>query len=520
LVNAGLLVSYDELRKAQPLAQKLSWTPITSTGVVTRNRVDCLRRCLTSFIENSRKHDRSIDFVVMDDSNSPDVRAGNREVLLSLRKLYGANVSYGGLPEKRRFADALVKAGELPAYVVQFALFGVENFGYTAGANRNALLLHTAGELVFSADDDTVCKLVQPPVKETGVGFDSRDSLSDYWFFEDRKMTLQNNQPVENDVLAEHEQLLGRSISESLAERPHLDHCGPQLLRAIKFGRGSVLATFNGVFGDSGLVAPFSYFLLEGKSRERLVKSEAIYRNALSSRETLRIVSRPTISNNSWCMTTAVGLDNRVLLPPFLPIQRNQDGIFGSTLRKCFAEGYCGHLPQAVFHSPPQARSYPPLNPEDAPLRLSSFELIAACIGSFEPGPGDSRELLCALGRHLMQIGSMSDKDNEEFLRIQIFRSRSSLLLRLESLLQTYRETPVFWANDVKRHIRVLRAALLQKDYIVPQDLLSSRTRDEAMQLNKHLISQFGKLLYWWPQMTESARLLRARGERLAQPVC
>jgi hypothetical protein len=67
------------------------------------------------------------------------------------------------LEEKRRFSHRLVREGGLPKELVQLALFDVHRMGFTAGANRNALLLGTAGELMLCADDDTVCHLVEPP---------------------------------------------------------------------------------------------------------------------------------------------------------------------------------------------------------------------------------------------------------------------------------------------------------------------------------------------------------------------
>jgi hypothetical protein len=524
LVESGLLVSDGELLKLhETLTGKDSPCPISSIGVVTRSRIDSLRRCLTSFIENSKKYERTNDFVVMDDSESIAARGATQEMLLSLKRRYGVEIVYGGLEEKVRFAKALAAAGDVPPNVVEFALFDPEKFGYTTGANRNALLLHTSGNLLFSADDDTLCELVTPPLRQNGLGFNSRDAVADLWFFPDRESALESNNSIDEDVLSIHEQLLGKNINQCIAGLGEtidfdFEHCGTRLLSEIKFGRGAVLTTFTGLFGDSGLVAPFSYYLLEGESRERLTKSEQVYRSALTSREVMRVVSRPTISDNSWCMTTAVGFDNRALLPPFFPVQRNQDGVFGTTLRKCYEDGFSGHLPRAMLHNPP-IRSYPALLHEGAPLGLSTFELIAACINSIEPGLGDSGERLRTLGRHFIQIGTMSAKDNEEFLRLQVLRSRSNLLMRLESLLQKYDESPAFWANDLKRHIRVQRAALLQKDYIVPPDLLRSRTRDEALQLNQRMIYRFGELLYWWPRLVETARTLRAQGQGLAQPV-
>ena len=51
-------------------------------------------------------------------------------------------------------------------------------------------------------------------------------------------------------------------------------------------------------------------------------------------------------------MTTFFGLDNRVLLPPFFPVQRNSDGIFGLMLQKSTWHG-TAFLPSVLLHAPP-----------------------------------------------------------------------------------------------------------------------------------------------------------------------
>jgi hypothetical protein len=78
------------------------------------------------------------------------------------------------------------------------------------------------------------------------------------------------------------------------------------------------------------------YLLFEGKSHQRLVESETVYRAACTSRELLRVVTCSTISDGACVMGTFMGFDNQDLLPPHLPVGRGTDLTFGVTLWKCF----------------------------------------------------------------------------------------------------------------------------------------------------------------------------------------
>jgi hypothetical protein len=56
----------------------------------------------------------------------------------------------------------------------------------------------------------------------------------------------------------------------------------------------------------------------------------------------------------SYCM----GLDNRSLLPPFLPVGRNEDGVFGVTLGLTDENALFAHLPYGVIHDSQRPSSY------------------------------------------------------------------------------------------------------------------------------------------------------------------
>ena len=108
----------------------------------------------------------------------------------------------------------------------------------------------------------------------------------------------------------------------------------------------------NGVVGDCAWGSqlgywggPMGYLLFEGRSHERFVESESFYRTACTSREIFRVVNRPTISDGTCTVAMSIGLDNRELLPPYTPMGRGLDILFGINLWKCFEDGYLGHVP-------------------------------------------------------------------------------------------------------------------------------------------------------------------------------
>ena len=57
-------------------------------------------------------------------------------------------------------------------------------------------------------------------------------------------------------------------------------------------------------------------------------------------------------------MGTFFGFDAGGPLPPFLPTRRNEDGVFGNTLRRCFPSDGFGHVPYAALHAPLGVRTY------------------------------------------------------------------------------------------------------------------------------------------------------------------
>jgi len=341
---------------------------------------------------------------------------------------------------------ANTKYEDLPPEVVNFALFDIESIGFSNGANRNALLLHTVGDPFFCCDDDTVCQVATSPSSKEGLLFTCDCDPAQYWFFRDRQNTLQSVIFEEENFLAFHERFLGKRLSSIISTRKETEKLSFKQIRAEylkRFGNGNgkVRITFNGVIGDCAWGAPFGlwgdpmgYLLLDDDSHRRLVKSESEYRSACTSRELFRVVNCPTISDATFSQTTFVGLDNQQLLPPFFPVRRGMDKIFGITLWRCFDKSYFCHLPQALLHAPANDRGFWPGEIVRSASGFDIDKVVIECINSLEFGHDKKgcKDRLRVLGKHLIELGSMKVEDFEEFVQTQALKTNYRFISLME----------------------------------------------------------------------------------------
>jgi len=470
---------------------------IAAIGIVTRGRADSLAACIDSYLENCRRHERSPAFVVTDDSPDEDSRSHTTAALHALRER-GARISYGGRAERLRFAETLARESGVPIDVIRFALLGDDRCPLTTGANRNSLLLDTVDTLILSVDDDTRCRIGSVSDGDAQlVPFTGYDP-TEFWFHPDRRSALETVAFIDADVLGCHEAMLGRRADDSGA---------------------SVAVTLQGIAGDSGMGSSRYYLGLEGASRARLVASPESYASAFRSREVVRAARRPTLADSPFCMTTCIGFDNRALLPPFFPVQRNSDGIFGLMLHRYGAKYRTGFLPSVVVHDPDPPRLFVPDELWTTAIRMA--DVVMACLFAHDPAnaTGTAATALAGLGRFFQELGALPLADFEARIRsVQQFRTMA-FITHLETQLRTHDSTPAFWAEDVRRLVALLWATTGAEDAVVPGDLRDEGGAGAACRLSQELVGRFGQVLESWPAIVEAARRLRAQGRRLTTPL-
>ena len=519
LAAAGLLVSRAQLTARVEGPGRTEDVParIATVGVATRDRSASLQACLTSYAESVQQHGRDTRFVVIDRSTAP-TREENRARLDALADRCQVEVLHAGPQELVRFAEALAREAGLPLQLVRFALGDEEGWPISTGGSRNALLLQTAGEVLLQVDDDTLCRGAPVPEEREGVVLSSAFDPTEFWFFAEDETASPDALPVGTDLLGLHEQFLGRTVAASIADRRgplDLDAVTSRFFRRLDTGEGRILTTMTGVVGDSGMGSSLPLLILDGEARARLHRSEAAYRDALRRHHWMRAVPRPTITDGSYCMALNLGLDNRQVLPPFLPFQRNQDGVFGAALTLCCG-GCTALLPWMVLHQAPSARSAP-ADPWRRVGWLQTGHLVQAMLGSFPLLPGQVRPeaRLRALGAWVEEIASCSPEDFNEFVRLHVWNALTRTAAQLEPLLRRYGGRPGYWADDVRRVLGVLAESLPSRECGQPWELAEVFGPDQARGRFQDLVRRFGRLLQEWPSLVEAAKRLRARGHRL-----
>jgi hypothetical protein len=486
--------------------------PISTVGFPTRDRVDVLRRAIASYAENCARHGRRPSFAVLDDSAAADTRARYRAMLAELGEHHRIDIHYAGLPEKERFVAELAAAGSLPLEVAGHACLGGQSRNLpTIGANRNCLLLHSVGERILSADDDTVCRLASPPDRDDRVLLRSAENPLDTWYFADRAAAFGALRHVEQDLLGRHEEYLGRSPAAALAGvEAGWELAEPALLRRLRSRAGRILVTSNGTVGDCGWDNPNFHLFAEDDSFARLTRSAADYRQARSSRELAQAVSRPTITEHpDPRFAMCLGMDNTELLAPFPPTGRAEEIAFGAVLARCHRDGYGAHLPWLVQHDPVGERQFA----DRSIFTIGLGSWLPACVGRYDPGAcTDPAGRLRGLGGYLIDLGRLPAAEFDGYVRFTVWESMSALVGRLTERLDGAEPVPDYWAADARRFIATVR-----RQALAPVTELYSEVggRDG---LQRSLV-RFGEVLSWWPRLVTAAQELRTAGVRLAQPV-
>lgn len=490
---------------------------VATLGVPTRDRPGLLRRALETFGLEIAESGRAIDILVVDGAEGEERPAGAQ--VREIARRFGVRVRHAGRRAAARFAERVAGAAGAPPGVALRALVPEAGGAFAAGAARNLLLLDAAGRASLQADDDTVCALRAAPSAARGLALRSFEDPAEMWFGD--AAGAEEAAPVRGLALL-HERLLGRTgsaLAREAASGEGLDlrRASTALLVKIASG-GRVVCTQLGVRGDSGIGATSYLLTLPEPSRGRLLASEPLYRSAITSRRLARAVTADTVTDLARCMALALGLDGREPLPPFPPLHRNEDGLFGCVLSVCRPAALFGHLPVTVAHEPEVPRPEPVDGVFDQPARLGVNDVIAGLVSASRSevdtrSPGAAIE---SLGRCLVAWSQVPDRDLFERLWWMLARSLAQRLARIEALLRESRRAPSFWARDLERLADVIRERATDPARAVPLEL-RGEAPSSARELTRRRILEYGEILIYWPALLDAAERLRARGEGLGE---
>lgn len=492
---------------------------IEALGLPTRDRPRSLERALRSHAEDLAAAGRRVEVLVVDSSTDPRNEAEGRAIAEDVARRTSVPVRFAARAERIAFAQALAEESGVPLALVRRAL-GCDAAGeFAAGAARNVLLLDAVGRASLQVDDDTRCDLRRAPGATDALRVRSFEDPTDLWF---DAATIEGGEPARG-YAAVHERLLGKRAGSMAAAalgegRADVEGAGAALLAKMAAG-ARIAVTQLGIRGDSGM-GSMAYLLTIGDaSRARLVASEAIYRRAMTTRRLARAATAPTVTEQELCMTLAIGLDGRRALPPFPPLHRNEDGLFGAVLAACDPGALFGHLPWTIAHEPEEARPSDVDAAIDQAATVGANDLVAGLVGASRADVDvrSPERAFESLGRALVAWGRVPEDELFERLSWMLARRLAQRLARIDRVLRETRREPLFWARDVERLADTIRERVEEPERAVPVELVASAGLARARGAAIEIAREYGELLAAWPALLDAARSLRARGARVGE---
>lgn len=461
--------------------------------IVTAGCAAQVEACLESYFAANRTLPAGI--LVLNDSRGLDDVTTDFHAARDMARRAGVSIRYASRRDRFAYLSLLTARG-IPRHVAEFCLLGLDGDWFTAGANRNAGLLDLIGENLLMVDDDTRGQTAGSPLTAEWRLAGSNDP-TDIQVFSSREEAYRAALWREADLLGDAARLLRSRPGGDWDETVRVVACG--------------------IVGDSGFFSPVHLLWnASTKTITQLRKSRELLAIALSSREVIRIAPQPALTRGTVCMATAIGLDNHDMLPPFLPIGRNEDGFFGNLLLRCFPQVWTAHVPYAIVHAAAEGRRYERLPDQEQPIRLSEL-LILLLSTCHVDDPASPSSVFTRLARHLRKI-SRSTRDFEGHAREAVRAQRRHLLSVVERQIHEASEFSPLWRDKVGSLVVRLRELIGSRDCWIPAEL-RVLGRAEALEQTLRIVRLTSDLLGYWPNLAETARELRSAGRRLSQPL-
>jgi hypothetical protein len=203
-------------------------------------------------------------------------------------------------------------------------------------------------------------------------------------------------------------------------------------------------------------------------------------------------------------MATVCGLDNREMLPPYFPVGRNEDGIFGAIVHRCCPHAYFAHLPLSLLHFPPKQQVYSRSWVKTLAIpRLC--DAILCSVASFDrfPYEQETRIQIAQLGFHLRALARMPLDDLNRLVGALWRRVVAARLVELDRRMVERRTAPEFWRTVAENCARALQGYLRAGD--AARDI--GKSTPSGVSLGK-LLDLYGRLLISWECLLKAARTL------------
>ena len=507
LLQAGLLLERGAFFQAGATAPAAT---ISTTSIITAHRPQAALRCATSVTETARAAGITCPLLVVDDSDRPEQTAALRGGLVTLAAVNDAPVRFVTRDDKRAWAKRLAQrlAADVPTHVLEDALINQPGQQSRCGTNRNLQQLALPGQSFVSLDDDTLCRFYPTPGAQNAHAVCGFLDPTQTWHHAARDAVWKQHAGHDQHPAVIHAPLIGTGLADWLPESADLNHLSDVALHALTGGR--IRASMTGVAGDSGMASGAYLMSQDGPGLDRLLHTEAHYASTRFGRNLLRACMQPIAARGPLFMGTCTAYDNTGELPPYLPIGRNADGVFGVTLQHCDSRAWIGYAPTAIHHDPPEPRPREIDRELAQPGGLHHSNLLCALIHQHQPDIGTPANAMVSLGHRLLAV--TQDEDAFAALVRQLaMRNLAAQVRNLEAILDRRGAQPDWWAQDIE----ALRSTAVQASLDLDAFLFPTLGATPHARF-ANVCSQwrsYGQLLIHWPAIRAAAAAAIAKGD-------
>ncbi|MBU0956745.1 MAG: hypothetical protein KKI09_15060 [Spirochaetes bacterium] len=384
--------------------------------------------------------------------------------------------------------------------------------GGNFGVNRNRILLEGAGSRFLVLDDDTWPVLIQPKKRKAPFWISGTDPLRmwkfDEWqILEGKPLTPASRKESWElapgfDLLKGHEEVLDQVLSVDQILHG-LDEPGLQrsktgsfsyLMRIFETLNPRVGVSCGGYFGSPGI--PHRRFLLqsldswEGQGFSRDLSQEALDTGSIP--DIVRI-STGTALFSPLFNGLNYALEGMLELPPFPPLGRDEDGLFGILTTLLAPGSLIGHGPFGLGHKRFQSRKAESNDMGSSPVMVN-FIIRSLLLDA--PVFGSHFEARCIqAGEYLCQISQLDQKDFQTFLLQRYARFLEGLLAGAHYQYDRIsREIPELAATS-RKYLETMETQIDNLSILEPVEFAS---HPETFQ---PYLGDFGRALKQWPKL-------------------
>ena len=423
-------------------------------AIITCDRPEALARLLDSI----KEHGDPAGFeklYVIDDSRNAENFERNQEVVGAFAAASPIETIHFDREKQRALMKDLIgKAPEQEEsirFLIDFERWKDE---WTGGLARNYALLLSTGKRLVMLDDDVLFQVYEPYPRPKGINF--RDEIREAEFFDGVGDWPGLKLRSELDPVKAHLYCLGLPLRQALGRLGvsallpgHLAGCTVAEARRLK-ADSPVLVTQCGSLGDPGIGNNNWLIELTGESRDKMLASDESVARAIANDNAWIGRKQPHIAAHSN-MSAITGVDNRQPVPPYFPIGRGEDRLFGIMLAALYPDVSVVDYPWAAPHLSLENRARDAGKPAFKGIRKFPEFLSRWLLGRFEPSTGSEKARDFEwLARPFTELAEHSDSALSQLHGDFQTQVACEDLTDLQSALESANTAPDAWQTFVR----------------------------------------------------------------------